>query len=202
MAENPLFPNIRAAIQSLGHDAPDSLDALTETADLAEDFHIKALDLALVDCDPGFASSYAALEASDDGDDPVIKWALKWKLPTNSVKIREVYAGDVRLVKDSGFEMGGKDEAKDGRFMMTNESSIAVRYTFRESNPNNWEPDFVRVYEAKLAEVLAFPFTRSLRIAQAAEAKYIREKGRYTGEDRMAGGPETTSYNGISSALE
>ncbi len=202
MAESPLLPNIRRAIQRLGHDPPDSLDDVTETADVAEDFHIKALDQCLSDWDWDFASTYQVAEAADDGDDPIVKWALKWKLPEDCVLLRQVFAGDVEIHKDQDFEIGGKDDDKDGRFLMTNQSAINIRFTRREANPNNWDPNFEGVYEAKLREVLAFPYTSSLRIEQEAEAKYIRTLGRAVGQNEAAGGRQKTQYDGISSALD
>ncbi len=204
MAESPLFPSVVRAITRLGEDAPASLDDVTEIAGLAVDFHVQALDQALADWDWDFASTYRTVEAADTGDTPLIKWAVKYKFPTDPlvVVLREVFQGVTPLTKDIDFELGGAGAGKDGRFILTNGASISVRYTRREDNPNNWDSKFAAVYEAKLREMLAYPVTNDLDVEAAAEAKYNRILGRATGQNEAAGGTQQTQYDGISSVLD
>lgn len=202
MAESPLLDLIRKAVVRLGEDPPASLDDVTEIAGLAVDFHTDALDECLAIWDWDFASTYANLEAADDGDVPLIKWANKYKIPVDCVAVRAVYQADVELTRGVHFEIGGKEKGRDGRFIMTDGGSIRLRYTRREDNPNNWDPWFKPVYEAKIREVLAFPITNDVQIEEKAEAKYLRTLAVAKGQSSTAGGAEITQYDGITEVLD
>ena len=202
MAESPLYPLVSKVIDRLGEDPPASLDDETNIAGLATDFYLDALDECLAAWPWDFADTYAALEAADDGDTPLIRFANKYKVPVDCVAIRGVYQADVLLTRGIHFAVGGKAKTKTGRFILTDGGSINLRYTRREDNPNNWDPGFKPVYEAKLREILTFPITNDSDLEGKAEAKYLRVLAIAKGQNEMAGGSTETQYDGISSVLD
>ena len=187
---------IRRAYLGLGQEAINSIEDLTTSGDLAQDFHVESLKRSLAAYDWDFASTYKALSLADDADVPVIKWASKYKFPGDPtlVEFRELYAGDTLLEKNKDFEVAG-------RFILTNGSTLTMRYTFLETNPNNWPTKFGELYEAKLMEDLAFPVTRKLSVKTAAANNFIKVLGEATGYNMASGGFDKTQFTGILSVL-
>lgn len=101
-----------------------------------------------------FAKTYETLAVV--ASRPTVEWAYSYRYPANSVNLRRIINGsDVRIDTENtrvAYEIG-RDAI--GKLIYTDYSPATVEYTYRETNTENFPPDFVIALSFLLASYIA-----------------------------------------------
>ena len=96
-----------------------------------------------------FASTRAVLEQDGDAD-PAFEWDNQFVLPTDFMAMKSIYEN---RFSDENF----RSYALEGQRLLTNESTMNIRYIKKVTDPTEFDPLFVEVFVLQLALRLIAP---------------------------------------------
>ncbi len=95
-----------------------------------------------------FNSDRATLSA--DAETPDFEWDYQFILPTDFLAMRSIYENRISNVNYRSY-------ALEGDRLLTNESTMQIRYTKKVVNPTKFDPLFIKLFVALLANELIVP---------------------------------------------
>lgn len=134
-----------------------SLDDDLVRARLAKEQYPKLRDFVLEAFPWTFAQKRAAL--AQDSDTPAWGYTYQYPLPSDYYRITET---------DGTFE-----HVIEGRMLLTDESSVNIKYTAIQSDPGKFTPTFAEAVSTALAADLAYPLVQSSELADRLQKQYI-----------------------------
>ena len=125
---------------------------------------------------------------SPDATAPVNRWAYRFQLPDDTIRVLTVE--DVDGVRLDDWEVeGGDSESGVYRYVLADEATVYVRYIRRVDQTEAYPAAFCRVLSADLASMLAVPLSdsKSLRDElQQLRKLYLREAAASDGQQGRA----------------
>ncbi len=97
-----------------------------------------------------FASDRATLV--QDATDPDFEWDNQFILPNDFLRMKSIYEG-----RRSNLNL--RSYALEGKLLLTNESSMSIRYIKRVTDPTEFDPLFIEVFVFLLADKFIGPLT-------------------------------------------
>lgn len=135
-----------ASLVLIGDSVIESLDDLTDRAIACHQFYERTRDAVLRAHPWNFALVRAALVL--DAGTPAFKWAHQFTLPSSPYCLR-VLEVDEDYIGQIPWEV-------EGRLLMTDESSMKIRYIARILDPTAFDSLFFEAFAARLASQIAF----------------------------------------------
>jgi hypothetical protein len=107
--------------------------------------------------------------ASDPTKTPVFGYGFVYPLPTKPycLKVEETDPDDAVYSIENTHDSAG---LITGRALLTDESSISIRYTGQVTDPQQWDASFVEALASDLAAQSAYTLTESVTKVKVAEA--------------------------------
>ena len=155
------------ALAHLGQSQIMSLDDESQAARFCKRFYAQTRDEVVQSHQWNFALKRTTLPQLATA--PLSGWALQYELPVDFL----------RLVQLNGYEWWQREKRWEieGRALLTDETTAAVRYLARVEDANFFTPLFVDALAMKLAARLAKPLTGSA----SAEADFLGRYEKITG---------------------
>lgn len=170
---------INGALRIIG--ARSILDPTEDSrnARVANPAYDPVLDEVLEAYDWSFASKRQALTLLSET--PAFGYARIFDLPNDYIAVRETYPAYAKYkIEDAG--------------LLTNSSSMAIRYTYRVTDPNKYTPQFSKLLELRLAAEICYTITqdesRAANLKQQATDKLTAVS---SNNSKVAGTPETAA---------
>ena len=140
----------RSKISSIDEPSPEAL-ACTTHFDMARDATLRAFDW-------NFARLTVAL--ADLGSPPA-RWAWRYALPANCVRLRRLNDAPVLKYPETFFEMAADTESTGAviSVILTNLSPVSAIYTARVTDPLRWDQGFTDAMAYALAARICFELT-------------------------------------------
>jgi len=107
-----------------------------------------------------FASARATL--SEDTTEPDFEWDSQFILPTDFLRLKSIY--------DDNNSPGNKTRysfAVEGKRLLTNESSVEIRYIRKVTDVTEFDPLFVQVLVLELDLKLVMPLTQDVKLKES-----------------------------------
>jgi hypothetical protein len=106
-----------------------------------------------------FAGSRATLARSTS--DPAFEYDYKYALPNDFLCLRSIW--------DEGGGYGNTPYtcAIEGRFLLTDESAVSIRYTRLVTDPAEFDSLFIRLLKTQMALDMLYPLARSVNVGAA-----------------------------------
>lgn len=154
---------------ALSHIRSADIDSLTEAGTPAAAcnlWYAPARDLALADMPWNFAGKTAALAKQVEVPN---EWAFGYAYPTDCLKIRAITPpGKLRhLTPRIAYDVAFN--AANNKTILTNQDEACATYTFRQDDPNQFDPHFVIALSYQLAVFIAVP------IAGTSKGRLMRD---------------------------
>jgi hypothetical protein len=121
-------------------------------------------------------------ELAKDTTTPSWEYASQYQLPTDPFCLR---------VLEVEGESDGVEYAIEGRFLLTDEDVVKIKYVARVTDPNEYDTLLIETLAAAIAADISYPLANSLGLQQQMNALYeakLRE-ARFT--DATEGTPDT-----------
>lgn len=142
----------------------------SKEARAARRYYNLARDKTLRDFDWPFASTIEDIQLVLTN--PTVEWAYSYRYPANAVAIRRILNGATRMDTESTkvrFELG-RDAI--GQIILTSQTAAEIRYTYRETNPERYPPDFEYAFSLLLAHMMAPRVASDVKFAQRVYPLY------------------------------
>lgn len=97
-----------------------------------------------------FASARATL--AEDTESPDFEWATQFKLPNDFIAMRSIYEN--RFSSENL-----RSYAVEGKLLLTNESTMEIRYIKKVTDVSQFDPLFVKLLATLLADEMIGPLT-------------------------------------------
>jgi hypothetical protein len=113
-----------------------------------------------------FARARASL--SESTDSPAFEWDNQFELPNDFLRKQSLYEDNAtakNIVTDS--------YAIEGKLILTNETSVNLRYIRDVTDPTEFDPLFVEVFVLMLRLRLVMPLTQDPKLQQAIEMELV-----------------------------
>lgn len=171
------------ALSKLGE---DSITALTEASEPGRQCNLVYVPIrnTVLRAFPwGFAIKRVQLAASSDA--PVFGYTHKYALPSGCLKIVgfSPEADDIEYKVENGF-------------ILTDETSVYLRYVSEETNTNLYDPLFVEALAARIAAEIALPLTDSTSKMNAMFSLYDMKLSEAKSMSSQEGTPEQLIADG------
>jgi hypothetical protein len=110
----------------------------------------------------------ARAQLSESTDSPAFEWDNQFQLPNDFLRVRSVFqdnatAGNITV----------NSYALEGNLLLTNETSIDLRYIKDVTDPTEFDPLFIEVFVLMLRLKLAMPLSQDPKLEQTVEAQLI-----------------------------
>lgn len=147
------------ALKRLGVDLIVNLTDGSPQASVINAVYANTRDRLLRELPWNFAQFRKSL-ASDPTKTPAFGYAYAYPLPTKPfcVKVTEVYPPDAIYDIENTMDSGGN---VTGRCLLTDESTISIRFTGQITDPTQFDPSFVEALAADIAAQVAYALTES-----------------------------------------
>lgn len=172
MASDVSIVNIGLTL--LGESRIISLDDNTKPAREAKAIYATVRDALLAGYNWNFAKARVALSALSEA--PAFQYTKQYQLPSDCLRVWMV--GDYYAGLDLTDYRGGPTEEYtiEGRRILTNMAApLNLKYVKQVTDPNQFDPCFIKALGCRLAEDLAEPLTQSDSKRQRAEDKFKAE---------------------------
>lgn len=99
-------------------------------------------------------------------DTPAFGYTYQYALPSDCLKVLSILA----------YPAQGKEPnwTVEGNYLLTNEEEVFLHYTARVEDATHFSPSFIRALSLYLAAHLAMSISKSAKLANELEDKYIR----------------------------
>ena len=148
---------VNSALIKLGADTISSLTQDTKAAILANAVFTDLRDEVLRSHPWNFAIKRA--EWSPTANTPVYEYDYEYDLPSDCLRVLDP-------------EYDSTDFVIEGRKLLTNESTLKVRFIYRHTDPSEWDAMFCQTLSWRLAQELAFALTQSSERAEQMEREF------------------------------
>jgi hypothetical protein len=169
------------ALLDLGEDAIMSLGDVSKAAGLCNHRWPAVRDAVLRAHPWNCAMAQAELAAGPSA--PLWKWALRYVLPTDFLRIIAVTGADGGEVEDW--------EIQSGVILCDEQAPIFIAYVRRETDPKKYDSLLSETLSARLAATLAYPLSGSTALAQSCWKTYQEKLAEARGVDAREGVPES-----------
>ena len=164
----------RALTEYLGVKPIMNFEEKTDAARVCKQNYAAARRDALAGSLWGFASMWQPGVALDL--DPKSPWLYCFTYPTDALRVFEI-----QRAKESDplipFEVTDRPDDVDGKMIHCDLVAPVFIYTRDKENPAQYDVEFVAALAALLAEKIAMPLTKSLKIKQTAMQSYVNLRG-------------------------
>lgn len=103
---------------------------------------------------------------SPDADAPAFGYSYQFTLPGDFIRLIEVNG---QQAVGSSWPAGYSIE---GTKVLTNYSSLELRYIYRNDAPQTWDAAFIEVVMLAMKKALAYPITRDVSVRAASEQEW------------------------------
>ena len=164
----------RALTEYLGVKPIMGFDEKTDAARVCKQNYAAARRDALAGSLWAFASMWHAGVAL--ALDPKSPWLYCFTYPTDALRVFEIQRASEAdpLIP---FEVTDRPDGVDGKMIHCNLSAPVFVYTRDKENPAQYDVEFVAALAALLAEKIAIPLTKNLKIKQTAMQAYVNLRG-------------------------
>jgi len=114
-----------------------------------------------------FAQTRANL--SQDTETPAFEYDYQYKLPNDFLRLKSFYADNNTPTKNTRYNF-----AIEGQRLLTNDSSVSIRYIKNVDDPNEFDPLFVEVLVLQLQLKMIMPLTQDAKLKESIKMD-IRE---------------------------
>lgn len=121
-----------------------------------------------------FASARVSLAALTSS--PAFKYAYQFQLPNDCLRVL-------------GTECETDEYEVEGRYLVTDNSTMSVLYIKRITDPGLFSPGFVATFEARLAMEMAYDLTKSTSLKDAMTKEYKDKLANARSFDAQEGSP-------------
>jgi len=183
VAANSTVEIVNMAIVPLGARPIAALDEGTKAATLANEMFDTERDALLQAHEWNFAVKRRSL--AQDATAPTAinsDFSASFQLPADYLRVIEVSP-------DSPYKV-------EGRKILSNETSLSVRYIAQITSPSEWSPIFKSVLAARLKWRMAYALTESVSKEKAAGEEYLRLLNEARTIDSQESGPELATGSG------
>lgn len=87
------------------------------------------------------------------------------------------------------------DHKIEGNKILANNSSLPIRYLYKNDDVGSWDAGLVDVMTAYMAAQMAYPITRSASMMQAKQQEYIMASRRARASDSQQGTSDPLTYS-------
>jgi hypothetical protein len=130
-----------------------------------------------------FAKARAQL--SEDTNTPDFEWAHQFQLPNDFLAMRSIFEDNATPSRSTTYSY-----SLEGKLLLTNESSMQIRYTKKVTDVTEFDPLFIEVFVLTLALKLSMPLSQDeamradIREELAPLMRKIRAMDREEGDTR------------------
>jgi hypothetical protein len=167
------------ALLDLGEDAIMSLGDDSKAAGLCNHRWPAVRDAVLRAHPWNCAMAQAQLAAGASA--PLWKWAFRYVLPTDFLRIIAITGADGNDVRDW--------EIQSGVVLCDEEAPLYIAYVRRETDPKRYDALLSETLSARLAATLAYPLSGSTSLAQSCWHTYKEKLSEARGVDAREGVP-------------
>lgn len=171
------------ALIKLGDRAITSLLDGSTRANICNRFYDKCLEAVLRAHNWNFGTARQTLASL--ATTPAYGFAYEFQLPSDCL-----FVLDTDLDKNEKWVI-------EGRKILSDSSSISIRYIQKVTDEAQLDPLFVEMLEAKLAYEMAIPITGQVSIRDRMEAEYEAKKKEARTRDGMEQSVEVFEYTGL-----
>lgn len=164
------------ALTMLGDKRINALDENTEEARACNAVYTLIRDACLSEHEWNFSVSRATLGLLSS--EPVFEWDYQFQLPNDCLRVIYTDLSDA------------SDWKIEGRYLLTDSSSVNIKYVAQITDSTKFSPMFVKYLAARLAEELAFPLTGSRSLESDMYSKAEKIKINAFGLDSVEGTPD------------
>ena len=168
-----------AAILAVGAKQIVSLDEATTTANVVKVWYQITRDAVLRAHPWNFAEKRVQL-AQVAGVVPAMDYGFFYELPGDCLKVRRL--------SDEAVDIRYKVE---GRRLLTDEATVKILYTFRETNLEVWDPLAIECLIYRLAANIAYPLRQDVGLQKNMMELYRDRIPEAKGVDAQEGTPDT-----------
>lgn len=161
-----------SALVKVGADRISSITQNTKSAILLNAIFNQTRDNVLRAHPWNFAMKRATLAPTSTT--PEFEWDYQYDKPSDMLRVWETYPDDIPHIIE-------------GEKILTDESSLDVRYIYRQDDPATWDACFAEALAWNLAEQIALALTGSLNIQKACADGYKRALAEARSMDGMEG---------------
>jgi hypothetical protein len=145
------------ALGILGDDPIASMIQGTKASTLADSLFETERDATLGSYEWNFAVKRASIAKLATA--PAFGYSARFQLPTDCIRVLELYPEAPFVV--------------EGRELLCNLTTAAIRYTRRVSAPSEWTPTFKSAFAARLAWQMSFSLTESVQAHDRFERRFL-----------------------------
>ncbi len=151
------------ALKRLGADAIVAFDEGSSRASLCDQLYQTTVDRALREHEWNFAQFRRTLAPRTTT--PAFGYSTQYTLPTLPLclKVNETDPHDAEFDIENTIDSAG---VVQGRVIVTNETSLSIRYTGRVDDCTLWDASFTDYVALSLAAQMAYPLTESASLAR------------------------------------
>lgn len=173
------------ALQDLGEEPISALTEGNKSARLCNQRWPSVRDAVLRAHPWNCAMSQAELAANLGA--PLWKWACRYELPADFLRIVSVVSGQQREVES--WEVQGR------QILCDEDAPIYISYVRRETDPQRYDALLSEALSSRMAAVLAYPLTGSTALASACWETYNEKILEARGVDAREGVAESVAPN-------
>lgn len=152
-----------SALAKVGQGPISSIDQETRAAQIIKSIWDLVQDEAMSAHPWNFAIKRDTL--SPTATTPTYEFTYEYDIPNDCLRVLELET-DVTTI--------GVDWVVEGRKILSNDSSINIRYLYRNVDYNSWSPPFAEVMAWRIAQEIAYALTQSSEREKACSANYER----------------------------
>lgn len=154
MPSNTEIANLALSHLGIGKEIANLDSDKSEEAVAIRRFFATARDATLRDFPWPFARKFAEMAKVAEPPPENDEWAFSYRAPADSVFIRRILSGLRNDSHESRVRfLRGQD--KQGQLVYTDQRDAKTEYTFRETDPGRFDPDFVLALSFRLAAYAA-----------------------------------------------
>lgn len=170
------------ALQMLGAKPITSLTEASDRASIANQFYSESRDEVLRAHPWNFAQVRAVL--AREVAVPAWGFAFQYQLPADPYCLRVIETDP----DDAVYKI-------EGRKLITDESSISIRYTARIADTTQFDSTFTMALAHHLAEMMAWPLVKTGSLSEMMFKKWKDQQSQARSIDSQEGSPESSDIN-------
>jgi len=169
-----------SALVKVGAERISSINQDTKSAKILKAVYEQVRDAVIAAHPWNFAIKRAVLYPT--ATTPDFEFDYQYDVPLDCLHVLSVY--------DESDAFGGDesiDYVVEDRKILTDESTLNVRYVYRATDESLWSAYFAEAFAWRLAQEVAYNLTQSMSVATACEQKYRKELAEARSRDGAEG---------------
>jgi len=159
------------ALKRLGADAIVAFDEGTSAASLCDQLYQPTVDALLREHEWNFAQIRVTLPARSTGPAWGYTYAYTYPVKPLCLKVNETDPFDAIYDVENTIDANGE---LTGKVIVTDESSLSIRYTGRIEDVSQWDASFVNTVAAALAKQMAQPLTENTALVNVLSQEFVQ----------------------------